>query len=136
MPIQIYTDNGTNFRGASRELQAAIEQIDGKKLVESIGEGRLKWSFIPPAAPHMGGCWEKLVRSVKQILSQTSFRRTPSDELLSTMMTEIESITNSRPLTYVPVSAKDEEDLTPNNFLLDSSSSSKPMGEFDDKALF
>lgn len=85
MPIQIYSDNGTNFRGASRELQTAIERIDGKKLVEGVGEGRLKWSFIPPAAPHMGGCWERLVRSVKQTLAQITLTRNPSDEILLTI---------------------------------------------------
>ncbi|XP_055910918.1 uncharacterized protein LOC129945285 [Eupeodes corollae] len=134
-PIQIYTDNGTNFRGASRELKAAVEQINGKKLVEGIGEGRVKWSFIPPAAPHMGGCWERLVRSVKQTLLQMKFTRNPSDELLNTMMAEVEGIINSRPLTYVPVSCEDDEALTPNHFLLGSSNGSKPLGECKDEGI-
>ena len=43
---------------------------------------------------------------------------------------EIESIINSRPLTYVPITDENEEAITPNHILLGSSNGEKPFGEF------
>lgn len=54
--------------------------------------------------------------------------RKPNDDSLRYLM-EAESIVNSRPLTYVSLETKDQEALTPNHFLLGSSSGSKPLVE-------
>uniref|UniRef100_A0A182YT12 Integrase zinc-binding domain-containing protein n=1 Tax=Anopheles stephensi TaxID=30069 RepID=A0A182YT12_ANOST len=54
-------------------------------------------------APHFGGCWERLVRSVKKVLHQFVFPKRPTDEVMLSTFTEIELILNSRPLTYVPL---------------------------------
>ncbi|XP_055842512.1 uncharacterized protein LOC129909456 [Episyrphus balteatus] len=117
MPKEVYSDNGTNFRGASKELQQAIHDLNEHVLAKEF-ELDLKWNFIPPAAPHMGGCWERMVRSVKQTLVEICPTRNPSDELLMSMMTEIESIVNSRPLSYVPIDSESCEALTPNHLLV------------------
>lgn len=58
--------------------------------------------------------------------------RNPTDEVLSSMLIEVENIINSRPLAYVPVEANSEEAITPNHFLLGSSSGLKPMTSCDD----
>lgn len=117
MPKEVYSDNGTNFRGASKELKQAIRDLN-KRAVAKEFELELKWYFIPPAAPHMGGCWERMVRSVKQTLAEISPTRNPCDELLLSMMAEVESIVNSRPLTYVPIDCESSEALTPNHLLI------------------
>lgn len=129
-PNVIISDNGTNFHGADRELRQALENMQSHCAPAGI-----EWKFIPPASPHMGGSWERLIRSVKQVLTQIMPQRNPSDELLRAMLMEAESIVNSRPLTFVPLEADEEEALTPNNFLLGSSSGEKPPGEFTDSDL-
>lgn len=58
--------------------------------------------------------------------------KTPSEDLLRSCLAEIESVVNSRPLTYVVTEAGEVESLTPNHFLLGSSSGMKPLGEFSD----
>lgn len=55
-PVEIFTDNGTNFIGANRELQEQIKRINDE-CCETFTDARTKWSFNPPAAPHMGGVW-------------------------------------------------------------------------------
>nr|XP_036214885.1 uncharacterized protein LOC118680238 [Bactrocera oleae] len=77
----------------------------------------------------MGGAWERLVRSVKQVLKQILTTSRPSDELLRAVLMEVEMTVNSRPLTYIPIGHEEEEALTPNHFLLGSSSGIKPIAE-------
>ena len=51
----MYSDNGTNLRGASEELRQAVKNLD-RKYMQNYALGKdMKWEFIPPAAPHMGG---------------------------------------------------------------------------------
>ncbi|GBP90338.1 hypothetical protein EVAR_55032_1 [Eumeta japonica] len=54
-----------------------------------------------PHAPHMGGSWERLVRSIKVALSATLHTRAPKDEVLHTLLLEAEFVVNSRPLTHI-----------------------------------
>lgn len=130
IPLEIYSDNGKNLRGASKELQAALAYVDEQALAEKFVSETTNWFFNPPSAPHMGGVWERLVRSIKVTLEKIQPTRTPTEELLLTMMHEVENIVNSRPLTYVPIDSELDEAITPNHFLLGSSNGKKPMGTF------
>lgn len=129
-PKVIICDNGTNFHEAANELRRALDGMESHCAPVGI-----EWKFNPPASPHMGGSWERLIESVKRVLQQIMPLRKPSDELLRAMLMEAESIVNSRPLTFVPLETDDDEALTPNHFLLGSSSGDKPPGEFNERDL-
>ncbi|XP_062711767.1 uncharacterized protein LOC134289632 [Aedes albopictus] len=120
-PLEIRSDNGTNFQGASRELRDQIVVID-HQLAETFTNSNTKRTFNPPSAPHFGGSWERLVRSVKTALGSLCTERNPDDETLLTVIVEAESIVNSRPLTSIPLESVYQEALTPNHFILLSSS--------------
>ncbi|XP_055623324.1 uncharacterized protein LOC129766751 [Toxorhynchites rutilus septentrionalis] len=53
-PQEIFTDNGTNFVGASRELKEELHKMN-TELGDTFTDGYTQWRFNPPAAPHMGG---------------------------------------------------------------------------------
>ncbi|XP_055585280.1 uncharacterized protein LOC129738120 [Uranotaenia lowii] len=55
------------------------------------------------------------------------------DEGLMTLVIEVESMVNARPLTYLPIDSEETEALTPNHFLLLSSSGAKYDRENIDK---
>ena len=55
----------------------------------------------------------------------------PTEEVLLIVFAEIEHAINSRPLTHVPVDPRDNEALTPNHFLLGSSSGEMPLAKYD-----
>ncbi|XP_062713946.1 uncharacterized protein LOC134290766 [Aedes albopictus] len=116
-PQKIYTDNGTNFVGTERELSRQLEDVN-QKLSESFTNANTSWNFIPPASPHMGGAWERMVRAVKAAMSSINHSRTVTEEVFYTVLCEAESMVNSRPLTYMPLEGSDQEALTPNHFLL------------------
>ncbi|XP_055543645.1 uncharacterized protein LOC129729179 [Wyeomyia smithii] len=110
-PLQIISDRGTNLVGASKELKTALDQVDSDKVVREFTTTSTSWIFNPPASPHMGGIWERMIQTVKKILEEIKPKRLLSDEVLRNLMAEIENIVNSRPLTHVPVDG--ESSLAP-----------------------
>lgn len=134
-PSTIYSDNGTNFKGASNELRDAIAKMETDKLKNHALQKKIKWIFNPPDAPHMGGAWERLIRSVKIALNAILHDQAPSEEVLNTLIIEIEHSINSRPLTHVSIDPEDNEALTPNHFLLGTSSGEIRLGKYDREAI-
>ncbi|XP_055633594.1 uncharacterized protein LOC129773943 [Toxorhynchites rutilus septentrionalis] len=117
-PVEFISDNGTNLQGAERLLGEQIKQ----ELSATFTNSSTRWTFIPPGAPHMGGAWERLVQSVKRAMMDAYAEGKLDDEGLQTLVVEAESIVNSRPLTYLPLDSAESEALTPNHFLMGSSS--------------
>lgn len=130
-PRRIYSDRGTNFIGANRELSEAVAAINQPVMAEFVSPDT-EWIFNPPAAPHMGGCWERLIRTVKTNLMAIRPASKLTDEELRNTLTEIENIVNARPLTHVPIDNDSAPALTPNHFILGSSNGSKPLSTLDD----
>jgi len=60
---EIRSDNGTNFVGAKRELRQAVNEMDHEEITEKLGQQQIDWKFNPPAASHMGGVWERQIRT-------------------------------------------------------------------------
>ena len=134
-PRVIYSDNGTNFVGADNELKAEAQKIQKQEMVELAEREGIQWKYIPPGAPNMGGAWERMVRTVKVALSAVLNERSPPEEVLHTLLTEVEHTVNSRPLTHLSVDPEDQESLTPNHFLIGRSCGSAVLGDFDDSEL-
>ncbi len=68
-PSLLWSDNGTNFVGAKRELKELYEFLAKQKSDRIISEfcsaRGIEWRFIPERAPHFGGLWEAAVKSTK-----------------------------------------------------------------------
>ncbi|GBP09550.1 hypothetical protein EVAR_76557_1 [Eumeta japonica] len=104
-PDTLYSDHGTNFVGAAAELSRARLEIE-ERMSDEATTRAIRWLRIPPR-PHMGGSWERLVRSIKVALSATLHTRAPKDEVLHTLLLEAEFVVNSRPLTHISVLPSD-----------------------------
>ncbi len=117
-PTDMYSDCGTNFKGATTELSDFVENLDRTKINSFATSHAIAWHFNPPAAPHMGGAWERLVKSVKEVLYATMQDRVLTDFQFATLLTEVESILNNRPITSASSDVNDLEALTPNHILL------------------
>ena len=116
-PTRIYSDNGTNFVGASEEQRKAILSLDKDEVLKQTSSEKIEWNFMPPGSPHMGGCWERLMCFVKRALNTKHKERAPREEVLQTLFADIEYSVNSRPLTHVSDDPRNERSLTSNNFL-------------------
>ena len=130
-PGEIYSDNGTNLRGGDLELKNAVASLDQSYLWSVLSAKAIHWHFNPPSCPHMGGAWERLIRTVKNAMRVVLQSSLPSEETLNTILVEIEAIVNSSPLTFVSLDHHDDEALTPNHFLLGHSSPALCPGNFN-----
>lgn len=117
-PRIIYSDNGTNFKGAELDVIKAMKTWNQEQIQDELNQRGVQWKFNPPAASHQGGVWERLIRSVRRILHSMLGERLVNDETLHTFLTEVEKIMNDRPITKVSSEPQDLEALTPNHILL------------------
>ena len=129
-PEAIYSDNGTNFTAADRELRLSINKWNQQSLPSKLAQRGIRWHFNPPVASHQGGSWERIIRSVKRTLAAVSKGATMSDETFTTFLIEVERILNDRPITKIASDSRDLEALTPNALLKGHLEPSLPMGVF------
>lgn len=143
--IEFHSDCGTNFTGSDNELKKEevdfwisndelkreLAKIDPERLQTEFTSRYTNWFFNPPSAPHMGGSWERLIRSVKSGIYYILPSRTPKEEILRNALKEIQNVVNSRPLTFIPLEVEEDEALTPNHFLHGSSNGMKPPCQLD-----
>ena len=131
-PRVIWSDNGTNFVGAEKELLEATLRWNTDAPAALIVKG-IHWKFNPPGAPHHGGSWEIMVRSCKRVFYSILGNRRLTDETLCTTFCLVEQALNNRPLTPVSDDPNELEALTPNHFLLGRSSAALPSAVSGDQ---
>ena len=135
------SDRGTNFVGGRNELENAFSEMDKDQLRRGLLHHdceMTKFEMNVAHASHMGGVWERMIRSARAALDgilrtqcqQSGF----DDELLRTFLTEAEAIVNSRPLTCVsltPSESSEPHPISPMQLLtLKSSVVLPPPGTF------
>ncbi|GFW00283.1 integrase catalytic domain-containing protein [Trichonephila clavipes] len=116
----ICTDNATNFIDASRELQRLynlVKKSTRYSFANYLTNEEITWKIIPPRSPNFGGLWEAGVKSFKHHFKGTVGDARLTLEQFITIATQIESILNSRPLTFMSSDPNDFAVLTPGHFL-------------------
>ncbi|XP_062714154.1 uncharacterized protein LOC134290937 [Aedes albopictus] len=114
-----------NWPGGSERNEPTQEELMALNVHDEAVEPALVDVNIF-SVPHMGGVWERMVRSMKVAIGGIlEAQRRPDDEVLETVIIEAEAMINSRPLTYIPLESDVQESLTPNHFLLGSSNGVK-----------
>ncbi|KAL7849468.1 hypothetical protein SRHO_G00210910 [Serrasalmus rhombeus] len=130
----IKSDQGRNFIGAKNEFKETLKEIDQEKLAAFLVDNQCDFNMNAPYSSHVGGVWERKIRTVRSLLSSTltlSLSRL-DDSSLRTFFYEAMSIINSRPLTVNhlgdPCSLTP---ITPNHLLtMKISSALPPPGKF------
>jgi len=122
LPSEIRSDCGTNFVGADKELRQlhkmTMEKRFQSEICDQTTDAGTQWFFNPPASPHFGGLWEAGVKSLKYHLRRIMGNQRLTFEELTTIVTQIEAILNSRPLCPVSSDPEDLSVLTPGHFLI------------------
>lgn len=119
---QLRCDQGTNFVGATSELKAALAEMEDDAIARELLKDKCDWvryKMNPPHSSHMGGSWERMIRSIRNVLSVllSTHGSRIDDEQLHTFMVEAEAIVNSRPITYLSSDVADSLPITPQQLL-------------------
>nr|XP_027199582.1 uncharacterized protein LOC113793718 [Dermatophagoides pteronyssinus] len=103
-PKKIYSDNGTNFVRANKEISKFCDFFREFKLTDNRC---IEWIFSPPCAPWFNGTAERLIAVVKRCIRvfDSEFR---SVEDAKTIFLRIESEINNRPII-----SNDERSISP-----------------------
>lgn len=133
---QLRCDQGTNFMGARKELSKLLKGMDPERQ-RAIG---CEFLMNVPAASHMGGVWERQIRTIRSIL--TAMLNKCANRLdtttLRTFLYKTMAIINSRPLSVENLhDPTAPEPLTPNHILtMKSSILLPPPGQFCKEDLY
>ena len=142
-PIRLLrSDCGTNLVGARRELAEALSEMDDGVVREFLLKGgcTFEHKLNVPSASHMGGVWERQIRTVRSVLASLMAQAglQLSDESLRTLMCEVTAIVNSRPLTTDNLNDPTSlVPLTPNHLLtMKSKILLPPPGKFQKNDMY
>lgn len=102
-------------------------KINRYKISSFLAQDSITWYFIPAKSPHMCGIWEAAVKFCKFHLKRILGTASVSFEEMYTILTQIESCLNSRPLTPLSNDLNDYLPLTPSHFIIGDSLSATPQ---------
>nr|CAD2192883.1 unnamed protein product [Meloidogyne enterolobii] len=91
-PKYLISDNGTQYKLTCKVIQEIEQKTEKEKI---------HWHFIPSLSPWFGGLYEAMVKIMKNSLKAAIGRKMLNYEELRTILSEIKTIMNKRPLTYV-----------------------------------
>ena len=118
----IWSDHGTNFVGANRELKEFVEFLGHQRtqgiIAKFCSTQKIEWRFIPEHAPHF---WRSLGSGSKE--HDTHLKRVVvtielAFEEFGTILAQIEACLNSRPLVPLPCDDDGVDALTAGHFLI------------------
>ena len=112
-PTMVVSDNAKTFKLAAKLIGQL--KIDDNFLSYLQGE-MIFWSFNLERSSWWGGFFERMVGTVKRCLKKVIGKARLDFDELQTILIEVESIVNSRPITYV-YDELESEPLTPSHLL-------------------
>ena len=120
--VRLFTsDDFQTLRSSDLELYLTLHNIT--------------WKFILAASPWWGGFYESMVKVVKTSLHKVIGKSKSSYEKLETVLIQIESIVNSRPLTFITTEEVCEP-LTPSHLIYGERLISAINNEYIDDTTF
>ncbi|CAC5364771.1 unnamed protein product [Mytilus coruscus] len=108
LPKVMISDNVSMYVAGAKEIEHLTKSSYVTEKLNSYGT---TWRFIPKRAPWFSGWWERLIGLTKNCIKKVSEQALVDNATLNTIITEVQSILNDRPLTYVSSDPTDNEPL-------------------------
>ncbi|XP_064479062.1 uncharacterized protein LOC135392275 [Ornithodoros turicata] len=122
----VYSDNFLSFKRSRSELKELWLALRDPVVKDHFSTSKIEWRFIMERAPWWGGFYERLVRSVKTSLKKVLGRKLLDTEEIVTILTEVEAVINSRPITFLYSNSSEEMPISPAHFLVGKRLTSLP----------
>ena len=118
MILTFYSDNSETFKASSKEMKRYMEIMNGKAFRDFLIEYKIEWKFIVEYAAWWGGFYERMMRTIRVPLKKILGRSIYSSDEIYTILTEVEAMVNSRPLTQINDEISELGYLSPASFLI------------------
>ena len=132
VPSSLYSDNAKTFSAGGDLLQQFMITDEFSSNFQNFN---IKHIQIPTYSAWVGSTWERLIRTIKSCLYKTIGRSKLTYFELLTVIGDIQSAVNSRPLTYRSTD-DDLEIITPNSFLRFNTNPFLLLRQSDDSKLW
>ena len=98
IPTLVYADNAKTFK-ASANLMKQLKV--NSEFLGFLQSERIEWKFNLKRTPWWEGFYERMVGTVKRCLKKIIGKAKLNHDELNTVLIEVESVLNSRPITYL-----------------------------------
>ena len=90
-----------------------LTKIDLDVVEDKLANQGVSWKFITERASHRGGHWQRVCRQLKEPLRKVLGKALLNYTEMMTVLTDIEAMSNSCPLTYIRDDIRDGGTITP-----------------------
>ena len=118
------------FVGTNHKIRQAIENWNKCLIKDELLQRGWQWVLQPPKASHASLVWEKLIWSTRTALKAMLGERLVEEDVLVTVLTEVEATLNFKTLCAISDNTNDLQPLRPNHQLLQRTVSALPPGTF------
>ncbi|KAL9965607.1 hypothetical protein ACROYT_G029432 [Oculina patagonica] len=115
-----FTNIGLDFTGPLKSVQSVDSKNEDNEdrpkrrgSEEKLANEGVSWKFTTERASHRGGHWERVCRQLKEPLRKVLGKAFLNYTEKMTVLTDIEALINSRPLTYIGDDIRDGRVVTP-----------------------
>ncbi|XP_055932974.1 uncharacterized protein LOC129962996 [Argiope bruennichi] len=122
----VVSDNARIFKRAELEIKLIWNVLNHADVKNFYSANGINWKYIVERTAWWGGFYERMVWTVKTALRKTLGKSCLTVEQSLIVLTEIEGMINSRPITYVGSDTEEPIALTPAHFLLGKPVTSLP----------
>ena len=109
-PTLLYSDNAKTFECVARELPQVLSH---PRLHKYLNSRKMTWKFYVQRAPWMGGFIERMVGLYKSSIKRVMGRARLDYQEFVTLISELNGMLNSRPISYVYDTVGEGDPITP-----------------------
>lgn len=115
-PETFYSDNARQFHAADKNLKELLTNVNFDRIQSECfnGDSPIEWKFSTPEAPWTNGVTERMVGIFKRQLKITLRKELLTVKSLETLIIELTSIINDRPLGVMQQNPNEWTNVTPN----------------------
>jgi len=121
MPTVIMSDNAAEITRAEKYIKDLYQKLNTSKThIELANKFKITWHHSPEQSPSHNGVIERIIQTVKKPLYKILNGKMYTETELTTILTDCEAATNSRPLTYTSQSHDDNNllPITPSQLII------------------
>ena len=132
VPHLIYCDNAKTFTSGENEIKRLYQTVSNTQCQRHFAQKGIRFKYTPVQASWFGGVHERLIGVTKLAIKKTLGKALVSLDELQTLIKEIQSVVNNRPLTHLSADINELKAITPNHLIYGHELSMLPVEDISE----